>query len=221
MTADRWSRWRRSISCGAGPDVLPQPWRNVEYCCIDFETTGLDVDRDSILSYGAVTISGGRIRGSSAVYGLARPDCAISPASTTVHALRSADCADAPSDLETADALRTILSGKLLVAHAAWIERGFLKRYLGLVGGRPSAVVIDTAALARATGWASVDGAAEPSLEWLAARQQLPVHTPHHALGDAMTTATVFLALTSALAKTAPRLRVADLVKLSRKFRLR
>ena len=56
--------------------------------------------------------------------------------------------------------------------------------------------MIDTAALARALGYAkhSPQGR-EPSLELLARRLSLPVYAPHHALGDAITTAAVFLAL--------------------------
>jgi DNA polymerase III epsilon subunit-like protein len=52
------------------------------------------------------------------------------------------------------------------------------------------------------------------SLEYTASVLGLPVHTPHHALGDAMTTAGVFLALATRLSASAPR-SVADLARLS------
>ena len=41
----------------------------------------------------------------------------------------------------------------------------------------------------------------EPDLEWLAGDLGLPVVNPHHALGDAITTAEVFLALASRLGR--------------------
>lgn len=212
---------RRRAVCGAPPAVLRRAWRYVDYCSLDLETTGLDLRRDSILSYGAVTVRDGRIRGSSAVYALARPECRVSPASTAVHTLREVDCASAPSDRETAKSLRAVLDGKVLVAHAAWIETSFLKRYLAKDGCRPGPLVLDTAALARAAGVAASSGNTEPSLEWLAAKMGLPVHTPHHALGDAMTTATVFVALVSALSRTAPQLTAGELLRLSRQHSLR
>lgn len=186
----------------------------MDFCALDFETTGLDLRRDAILSYGAVTVRGGRIRGDSAVYSLARPGRDASPEAMRVHGLRLADTLAAPSPEETAAALRTVLDGKILVAHAAWIETSFVRRYLGLVGARPGPLVIDTAALARAAGVVSRDRRGEPSLEWLATELGLPVHTPHHALGDAMTTATVFIALVAALGDRG--LTAGDLVRISR-----
>jgi DNA polymerase III subunit epsilon len=204
---------RRPV-CGATPEVLSRPWRDVDYCSVDFETTGLDLRRDSILSYGAATVRGGRVLGSSAVYALARPN-RPTPSSVAVHALRAVDCAEAPGERETGQALSELLEGKILLAHAAWIETALLKRYLAKVGRRPTPLVVDTAALARALNLAPEKGNAEPSLEWLAYRLQVPAYTPHHALGDAMTTAVVFVALTSRFAAAQPGLTAGDLVRTS------
>lgn len=210
----------RRLICGAADSVKPRLWRGVDYCVMDFETTGLDLDVDEIVSYGAVTISTGRVRGSSSTYGLACPDGQASPAAVAVHTLRTVDCADAPGSQETAAALHTALAGKVLVAHAAWIEARFLTRYLALCRARPTRLVVDTAALARAAGIAPVHTQAEPGLEWLSHRLGLPPYTPHHALGDAMTTAVVFTALVARLETGRPRMTVGDLVKLSREHSL-
>ncbi len=207
---------RRKTLCGAPPSVLARPWRDVDFCVMDFETTGLDLRRDAIVSYGAVVVRGGRIVGDTAIYGLVDPACEVSARSVQVHALRQVDVANAPSSVATAHALRAVLDTRVLVAHAAWIEQAFLSRYLAEAGYRPSRHVVDTAALARAAAVAPRAGQAEPSLEWLAMKMNLPVHTPHHALGDAMTTATLFLALCSALSRTRPALTVGDLRNLSR-----
>ena len=45
----------------------------------------------------------------------------------------------------------------------------------------------------------------EPSLELLARQLDLPVYAPHHALGDAVTTAAVFLALATKAEKSGPK----------------
>ncbi|MFZ0159102.1 MAG: DUF294 nucleotidyltransferase-like domain-containing protein [Kineosporiaceae bacterium] len=73
-----------------------------------------------------------------------------------------------------------------------------------LADSRP--VTVDTAALARQTGMApSGSDDSEPSLERLALSLGLPVHTPHHALGDALTTAGVLLALVTRLEARDPQ----------------
>lgn len=171
-------------------------WSDVEYCAVDVETTGLDLRRDSIVSIGLAPVHDGRICCDENYYSLVRPDCPVSVAAMRVHSLRAADLAAAPAAADVANLIAARLSGRVIVAHAAWIERAFLRRLLRRAGAKLTSPMIDTAALARALGHA--DGTAaghEPSLELLARRLALPVYAPHNALGDAVTTAAVFLAL--------------------------
>jgi DNA polymerase-3 subunit epsilon len=65
--------------------------------------------------------------------------------------------------------------------------------------------VIDTADLSRSAGVARAAPGREPSLEVVAATLGLDPHAPHHALGDALTTAEVFLVLATRLNAGAPR----------------
>jgi DNA polymerase-3 subunit epsilon len=175
---------------------LQASWPDATYCAIDVETTGLDLRRDSIVSIGAACIRLGRIIGQESFYSLIRPASPISVASMRIHCLRPADLENAPTMREVGQKIAGRLAGRIVVAHAAWIERAFLSRLLREAGAQFTAPIIDTAALARALGYArGVQAGHEPSLELLARRLSLPVYTPHHALGDAVTTATVFLAL--------------------------
>jgi DNA polymerase-3 subunit epsilon len=103
----------------------------------------------------------------------------------------------------------------VLVAHAAWVERAFLDRVLRGRGHRIGRTVVDTAALLRACRLADATSSAEPNLEAAARRLGLPVHTPHHALGDAFTTAQLFLALATRLERERP-MTVRDLSAISR-----
>jgi DNA polymerase-3 subunit epsilon len=113
-----------------------------------------------------------------------------------IHCLRPADLENAPRVRDVGQEIARQLAGRIVVAHAAWIERAFLSRLLRQVGVRFAAPVIDTAALARALGYAQgIPHGREPSLELLARQLALPVYAPHHALGDAVTTAAVFLAM--------------------------
>jgi DNA polymerase III subunit epsilon len=196
---------RGSSVCGPPPGVQASPWRDVEFCALDFETTGLDLRRDDIVSYGAVIVSGGRLRASTAAYGLVRPRRRISPRSIAVHALRPADVAGAPSLRAGVDELLGLLAGRVLLAHAAWIEQAFLGRALRGRRVHLAGPVVDTARLAVAAGVTAADPSRAVSLEWLARQLGLPGHTPHHALGDALTTAEVFLALAARLDAITPQ----------------
>ena len=179
----------------AGVD-LHVNWRDARYCAIDVETTGLDLRRDCIVSIGCAEIRGGRISCCDNYYSLIRPTSPLSAASMRIHCLRPGDLQDAPAAQEVGQWLARQLSGQIMVAHAAWIERAFLSKVLRQAGAKFMSPVIDTAALARALGLARSNAAGgEPSLELLARQLSLPVYQPHHALGDAMTTAVVFLAM--------------------------
>jgi DNA polymerase III subunit epsilon len=206
-------------SAAADSIDLRSGWREVSYCAIDVETTGLDLRRDSIVSIGSVGISAGRIVCRDS-YSLIRPACQVSVASMCIHCLRPADLENAPAAQDVGQDVARNLAGRIVIAHAAWIERAFLSRLLRQAGLRFAAPVIDTAALARALGYAlGGSHGSEPSLELLARQLALPVYAPHHALGDAMTTAAVFLALATKVETGGPRPASArSLVKRSAKY---
>lgn len=166
---------------------------------VDLETTGLDLHRDDIIAYGAALVTRARIPCGRVAYGLVRPGRPVSVPALTVHGLRAADLADAPAVDEVADHLVDLLADRVLVAHAAWVERAFLTRVLQPRGLTLGPAVIDTAALLRACRLVDAGTAGEPNLEAAAQQLGLPVHTPHHALGDAFTTAQLFLALATRL----------------------
>jgi DNA polymerase-3 subunit epsilon len=110
--------------------------------------------------------------------------------------------------------LRDHVAGSALVAHAAWVERAFLNRALRPLGERVPDRLVDTAALARHLGLVE-RSEREPSLEALARQLRLPVHTPHHALGDAVTTAEVFLVEATAIETRSGAASVDQLLALS------
>jgi DNA polymerase-3 subunit epsilon len=197
-------RWRAAAGPAGRARRLRTDWRQAEYCAIDVETTGLDLSQDSIVSVGSVPIRDGRVIYRDHYYSLIRPASPVSVAAMRVHYLRPADLADAPAAGEVARQVADRLAGRIVVAHAAWIERAFLTRLLRQAGARFTAPVIDTAALARALGYAAGarDGR-EPSLELLARQLSVPPYAPHHALGDAVTTAAVFLAMAARAAAPA------------------
>jgi len=172
------------------------PWREARFVAVDLETTGLDPRHDQVLSFAAVPIEGGRIVAAGAVSGLVRPTASPPAASIEIHGLREADLAAAPSEQEAMAQLVPVLDGRIPVAHAAWVERGFLGPRLKAAGHRLERRMIDTAVLWRAL--CILRGERDPgwcALTAVAAALQVPSHRPHVAEGDALTAAQAFLVL--------------------------
>jgi DNA polymerase-3 subunit epsilon len=174
------------------------PWRETDFTVIDLETTGLDPARDEIVSFATVTVSRGRVRVDDARYELIRPRRMPAAETIRIHGLREADLIEAPPLPEVLGRLVEPLTGRALVAHVAAVERGFLGAAL-----RPHRLelrnpMVDTALLDQELRRLRRAPAAENEPIGLAAMARdlgLPVHRPHHAQGDALTTAQAFIAL--------------------------
>jgi DNA polymerase III subunit epsilon len=171
-------------------------WRAARFVAVDIETTGLDPSRDEVVSFAAVPIEQGRVIARETVRGLVRPAAPPPGSSIEIHGLRAADLAAAPPPEEALAPLADALRGRVPVAHAAWVERSFL-RPLGV--GMPRRI-LDTAVLWRALCVERGEG--DPgwrALREVAAGLGLPAHRSHEAEGDALTTAQAFLALATHL----------------------
>jgi DNA polymerase-3 subunit epsilon len=194
------------------------PWREAVFTVLDFETTGLDPSAHEIISFATVTVAEGRVSLADARYELVRPHRMPDGESIRIHGLREADLADAAPLADHLDALLEALTGRAIVAHVAAVERGFLGAALaerGLEVGNP---FIDTASLDRELRRLRQQPAAEREpigLSAMARELGLPVHRPHHADGDALTTAQAFIALATHLEEFGPQ-TVGSLVRISR-----
>jgi DNA polymerase-3 subunit epsilon len=174
------------------------PWRRAHYCVVDLELSGLNTLHDEIISFAAVPIDAGRVVAGNAVYGLCRTSRLLPEESVLVHGIRTVDLADAPPVDEAIQPLISVMTGRVLVAHAAWIERSFLAPVLRRQGVRLRQPVLDTRELGHLLALER-GSLARSSLGELAVSLGLPVHRPHNALGDALTTAQVFIALATHL----------------------
>ena len=184
---------------GLATSNLNAHWRNIDYCAIDVETTGLNLKDDEIISIGAVQIHKGRIKAENNYYREVLPSRLPSIPSVRIHGLRGIDLDSVAPINSVIPEFVVQVRGRVLIAHAAWIEYAFLKGHLRGAGLSFSKKIMDTAVLARALGYGAGINDREPSLESLARSRHLPVYAPHNALGDALTTAVVFLALATEL----------------------
>ncbi len=190
----------------ARPPRGSTPWRQARYCAVDLELTGLDARRHEIVSFGAVPVEDGRVKLGAAVSGAVRPEGPIDEATILVHGLRAADVLAAPPVEEALEPLLGLLGGAVAVAHFAEVEQAFLRGALRQMGLRMRSPLVDTAVLG-ALWLCERDGVAPRRLPLgeLAEGLGLPSHRPHEALGDALTTAQVFLALATHLDAIRPQ----------------
>jgi DNA polymerase-3 subunit epsilon len=125
-----------------------------------------------------------------------------------IHGLRETDLEGAPPFSQVLDGLLKALTGSGIVAHVAAVERSFLAAALAEHRLPLRNQAVDTAALAAELGTHRRDPSlrAHPiGLSDLAQELGLPVHRPHHADGDALTTAQAFIALATHLDEIKPQ----------------
>ncbi len=159
---------------------------------VDTETTGFNpAEGHALVEVATVTLDADAL--GETWSSLVRPGRAIPPDASKVHGITDAMVADAPAPEAVAAELRRRCGELPLVFHNAPFDLPFLIALLR-AGGQPPLLnpIIDTLGLARGLG-----GPGGNSLGALAARLGLPRETQHRALGDARTTARLFLALSA------------------------
>lgn len=172
------------------------PVADLRLLAVDLETTGLSFAHDAILSVGVVPVDGGRIDlGRARRWLVAHGDPG---AAVTVHGLTHDDLAAGRPLPEVLAELREALAGRVLLAHHAAFETGFLRaahRSLGEQPPEPS-VVCTLRLQRRVLAQAGLHEPPRGALRlWQSrARFGLPAVRAHDALGDALACAELYLA---------------------------
>jgi DNA polymerase III subunit epsilon len=174
-----------------------RPWREVEFASLDFETTGLDRERDAVVSFGVVPVRAGRVVVGEAVHQLVLPEVPSSAESMRIHGILPKDLANAQPFSVAGQTLRLALAGRFVLAWFASVEIGFLGRVYG--GRRRSWVRRTIDVRQMAIKLEHLDQDVRQSLSSAAERYGVPVANPHEALDDAMVTAQLFLVLADRL----------------------
>lgn len=173
---------------------------SVEYLALDFETTGLDPKVDEIISIGAIPIVDGRVDLTRLTYAEAVHSRPANRSGVAIHGLRPVDLAEGQGRETLRARLVDSLDNRQPIAWAAWVEAAFLASLLGGGERKWRSRIIDVidlvAELDRADG---VEGSADETLVACCARFGIPHARAHHALGDALMTAQLFLVVTRRL----------------------
>ncbi len=175
------------------------PMDEIEFIAMDFETTGLDADKDEIITIGIVPFTLNRIYLNRAKHWTVRPRQKLDENSVVIHGITHNDIMDAPDLSEIIEEVLDDLSGKIMVVHYRKIEREFLDKALRRrIGEGIEFPVIDTMEIEskiqnRTSGglWNKLRGKKPESVRLGQSRMRygLPAYTPHHALTDAIATA--------------------------------
>lgn len=175
------------------------PVTEARYVVIDTELTGLNEQKDQIISIGALKLSGGRIEIGNAFYRLVKPGALFKPESVVIHGIT-------PSDVKQSREIDGILSeflefcgNDILLGHCVLIDMTFLNREMKRVFGRTSQnSVIDTYKVyewlrqRRHSDPCFSSVPKDPALYEIAQCFDIPVRGAHEAIIDAFITAQLF-----------------------------
>ncbi len=178
-----------------------------EWVSLDCETTGLDRERDHIISIGAVRIQGQRILCSQRLELMVQPDEARAPMgadSVRIHRLREADLAT--HGLPAADVARQVLEfigPRPLVGYYLEFDVAMLNRLLRPVLGIPLPnPQVEVSALYHDLKFRqNPDAHIDLRLATLMADLELPERMAHDAVNDAIMAALAFVKLKAVLGR--------------------
>jgi DNA polymerase-3 subunit epsilon len=186
--------------------VLPDPDRflsDAPLLALDLEMTGLDAERDRIVSIGWAPIDAGRLRPGGGEHVLVRAaeeerNHAGVGQSATIHGIR--DCDRRPGE-ELARALERLfeaLDGRIPLVHHADLDHAFIDRACRRSWGHGwSTPILDTLHWERQRRRQRGEESAPGSLNLDALRRQygLPQRSAHNALADAVSCGELALAM--------------------------
>ena len=174
------------------------PIEDVPMVALDFETTGLDSERDEIVSIGLVPFDTRRIYCRQAEHWIVNPARALTENSVVIHQITHSDINQAPDLQSILDSVLDALAGKIIVVHYRRIEREFLaKALMRRINEGINFPVIDTMeieqqALQQKRGLVGKllhQPLGSVRLPDCRQRYNLPVYQLHHAMIDALATA--------------------------------
>lgn len=167
---------------------------------VDMETTGIKPARDTMLSIGWVPLNGRSIDLSGAGYVVVAGGEVGE--SATIHGLTDDEIALGVKPEEAMEQLLDALHGRVLLAHFAALETGFVHKHCRQLydGAVPDLTVVDTFSLERRhmERMATYPRGEDLRLPRIRERYQLPHYNSHNALSDALACAEVYLAITAA-----------------------
>jgi len=177
-----------------------------EWVTLDCETTGLDVQRDQIISIGAVRIVGNRLLTSQRLELLVRPERAVSAGSVRVHRLRERDVAAGIKPEEAMRRLLEFIGSRPLVGYYLEFDVAMINREIWpMLGVRLPQPKVEVSAMYydyknRRRPAHERDTMIDLRFQTMMAELALPTFDAHDAINDAVMAGLAFIKLRRLLA---------------------
>jgi len=213
FSQDRESLRRKALaeaSSGIMRNFLAAPlpekktdWRDLDIVALDLETTGLDPDKDQILSIGLVELKQGKIFLDSAWHKIINVGTLVPEPTAVIHQITDDIARSGEPLAKILPELLERLAGKVMLVHYAFIEQQFLNAACLKLYGSPFIMrTIDTLPIAQRRMQQRNHTIQPGNLRLFNLRTyyNLPSYKAHNAFYDALATAELFMAMTSDIA---------------------
>ena len=176
---------------------LFEKYEGQEVVSLDLETTSLDVSKASILSIGAVRISGKRVKTSDRLDIALKPPADLTAESIKIHKIRAQDLAEG---IELRDALEQVLEfigNRPILGYYVNYDIRVLSKFLRQEFGfdLPNKAIELSHVYHDIIKWKHVGGDVDLRFDTIASKLDMPIIERHTALGDAITVALMYVRL--------------------------
>lgn len=187
-------------------ELRPSDVANTPMIAVDLELTGLDANKDQIISVGWTLIDGGRIQLGSNRHLLVTAAQSVGE-SAAIHELTDSEVAEGVKPRKALRKLFEAAAGRVWVFHHAALDVSFLQRACrDWAGVAPPFTVLDTMQIELGLRKRRELPVQQGDLQLSRLRSDygLPRYTAHNALIDALATAELLLAIAARLNKKEP-----------------
>ncbi|MEC7924007.1 MAG: 3'-5' exonuclease [Actinomycetota bacterium] len=172
------------------------PFDEAEFACFDFETTGFSSKRDRVIEVAVVTVHQGKV--DSGWTTLIDPGNDVDLGARHIHGIEREWLENAPNFSDIAGSLLRLLDNKVLVAHNANFDLGFLRAELSRAELLPSGILFPHWDTMKAADFAPTASATR-KLGDVAAAFGIDIINAHEALDDALAVAEIVAAVTETI----------------------
>lgn len=192
-------KWNRKALREKRYEKLFEPYTGTELVVLDTETTGLNPQKDEILSIGAVLIRDNKILMNQSYECFVKPSANISKESIKIHHIRECDLSEA---IEVEDAIRQLLDfmgNRPIVGYYIDFDHKMISKYTKqIIGSTLPHPTIELSSMyykryRKSSSYEFVDLHFDAMMNAL----ELPFLGKHDALNDAIMSAMIYLKLKS------------------------
>jgi DNA polymerase-3 subunit epsilon len=199
----------------AGLPKLNQTVSKTKFLVIDFETTGLNSQKDHIISVGYTEIKDNKIQLGASEHFIVKTDTILTSENVSIHQLTDDVVHQGLSINKIMQHLLKIISGKVLVAHYKNIEYNFLQQISqSLYCAKLPMIMLDTLMIEKRKLEKTQQPIVANQLRLFNLREtyNLPRYHAHNAMEDAIATAELFLAQLKNMNSNLDKIKIKHLI---------